>query len=426
MRTSSLFHLLLGSLVFAGHLYAQPWTKITPVFDPPGSYRTYNGIFVDRYHGWWISRMPESELLATTDGGLSWQKLADSIALEHIEFTDTLHGWMSGIRLWGGMCYLEITKDGGRSWQSHPTRLMTSLVMFDSLVGFAGGDSISKTTDGGLTWKVQRVDATHNIGIWDIAFADARHGWAVGDSYLSDSGLILSSSDSGKSWQYVDSLTDVGCAIYFTDSLHGYITGSNPPVFAGMIKVTSDGGRNWVTQYLPSSWLSDIAFTDDTTGWVVGDYGYIWHTTDRGLTWNQVEGGTTKDLHRIFFFEHGAVGYILGDDSTLLRYERPVSVEVYQPELKSAFRLFPSYPNPFNATTRISFELPEDSWVSLTLYDILGKEVITFVQEERTRGIHRLAWDGNERAGRQVSSGVYFLRLQAGGYHQVQRLILMR
>ena len=71
-------------------LDAQEWVKIDPTFDPPGNYVTLQGVFVDAKNGWWIAG-PNASVLHTTDGGLSWNVQADRIALEMIEFDDTLH-----------------------------------------------------------------------------------------------------------------------------------------------------------------------------------------------------------------------------------------------------------------------------------------------------------------------------------------------
>lgn len=421
MRLSLPLWFFALSCAIPASTYAQEWTRVNPVFDPPGNYRTYNGVFADSRHGWWITRMPEASLLATTDGGLSWQKLSDGVALETVEFADSLHGWMGGRILPGEIYNILITKDGGKSWQRHLCPVITSLVFFDSLVGFAGGDSIYKTTDGGISWKPMPTEPSRGIGIFDVFFLDQKYGWAVGIGPYMDVGFILSSADSGNSWQFNDSVTTVGLAICFTDTLHGYVVGSNPPFFEGMVKATSDGGSSWVTQYLPCSWLRDVVFTDDSTGWIVGDYGFIWHTGDRGVTWAQVESGTTSHLYRIFFFENGNIGYIVGEDSTLLRYEEPVGVIEQPTAAVKSFKLFPNYPNPFNSTTRFKFELPRTAEVRLSLYDILGREVSALVSERKDAGVHEVRFDGSA-----LASGIYLYRLQAGSYVQTRRLLLLK
>jgi photosystem II stability/assembly factor-like uncharacterized protein len=260
-----------------------------------------------------------------------------------------------------------------------------------------------------------------SIGVYDIFFIDKKYGWAVGDGSIWDTGMILSTSDSGKTWQFNDSLTTVGTAVFFTDTLHGYIVGSNPPIFQGMIKVTHDGGKNWVTNYLPCTWLNDIVFTDDSSGWAVGDYGFIWHTTDRGTNWNRVESGTTSHLYRIFFFENGSKGYILGADSTLLKYSKTVGVKEQQPFLATSFKLYQNYPNPFNPTTTIGYRITRSGKISLKVFDVLGREVATLVDEEQSEGVYTQRFEAPH-----LSSGVYFYRLRTPGVNETKKMLIAK
>jgi hypothetical protein len=208
--------------------------------------------------------------------------------------------------------------------------------------------------------------------------------------------------------------------------LHGCTVGSNPPIFEGVIKVTSNGGSSWLTHYLPGTWLNDVVFTDDSTGWAVGDYGFIWHTTDQGVTWNQVESGTSSHLYRIFFFVNGNISYIVGTDSTLLKYEKTVGVKEEQPVQARFFKVFQNYPNPFNSTTQIKFEIPEAGLVSLTIHDLLGKVVATLLNEEKEQGVYSVRWGGKDNYGRELSSGIYFYRFKTWAFHEARKIIFLK
>ena len=83
-------------------------------------------------------------------------------------------------------------------------------------------------------------------------------------------------------------------------------------------------------------------------------------------------------------------------------------------------------PNPLNPTTRLEFELPRDLVVGLRIYDVSGRLVRTLVEGPRLQGQHRIPWDGTDRAGRPVASGVYFARLTAGPFRQTRSLVLIR
>jgi hypothetical protein len=85
------------------------------------------------------------------------------------------------------------------------------------------------------------------------------------------------------------------------------------------------------------------------------------------------------------------------------------------------FSLEQNYPNPFNSTTDIRFQIADDGWVTLRVYDVLGREVATLVNEVKQPGEYTTRWDAGG-----VSSGVYFYRLQAGGFVQTKRMLLIK
>jgi hypothetical protein len=85
------------------------------------------------------------------------------------------------------------------------------------------------------------------------------------------------------------------------------------------------------------------------------------------------------------------------------------------------FSLAQNYPNPFNPSTTIKFELQKSSQVTLSVFDVLGREVSVLVNERRDAGVHEVKLDASS-----LSSGVYFYRLQAGDFVQTRKLLLVR
>jgi len=90
------------------------------------------------------------------------------------------------------------------------------------------------------------------------------------------------------------------------------------------------------------------------------------------------------------------------------------------------YALFQNYPNPFNPSTTIQFDLPEDSRVSVTIYDILGREVIRLVDEAMDAGRYKRTWESQDRSGRSVASGVYFIRIEAHSLVSERMLITLK
>lgn len=90
------------------------------------------------------------------------------------------------------------------------------------------------------------------------------------------------------------------------------------------------------------------------------------------------------------------------------------------------FRLMQNYPNPFNPVTVISYELKGTVFVNLTVYDLMGKEVITLVNEKQTGISYQVVWNGRNKYGKEASSGVYFYRLKTDAFSQTRKMILIR
>ena len=83
--------------------------------------------------------------------------------------------------------------------------------------------------------------------------------------------------------------------------------------------------------------------------------------------------------------------------------------------------LYQNYPNPFNPTTRINYEIPERSFITLKVYDVLGNEVAALVNEDRSIGNYTIEFDATT-----LPSGIYFYRLQAGSFVETKKMILMK
>jgi hypothetical protein len=90
-------------------------------------------------------------------------------------------------------------------------------------------------------------------------------------------------------------------------------------------------------------------------------------------------------------------------------------------EFVGEFDLHQNYPNPFNPRTTISWQSPLTSWQTLTVYDVLGREVAILVDEFKQAGIHTIEFDASA-----LSSGVYFYRLRSGQYCQTKKSLVTK
>jgi hypothetical protein len=96
------------------------------------------------------------------------------------------------------------------------------------------------------------------------------------------------------------------------------------------------------------------------------------------------------------------------------------------PDIPAAFKLFPNYPNPFNPTTIIEYEVPTPCRIRLVIYDLLGHQIKTLADTRQPAGHFQIIWDGTNDQSLPVAAGVYFCRMTAGDYVKIIKLALVK
>ena len=148
----------------------------------------------------------------------------------------------------------------------------------------------------------------------------------------------------------------------------------------------------------------------------------IFTSSDRGQSWKELPG--SRDIQGIRQLALWDKDIIVCDYHTL--WIRPLSEIITDargesPAIPHRWSLEQNYPNPFNPATTISYNLPSKLFVTLKIYDLLGRDVATIVAEEQQAGKYSRQWHTSG-----YPSGVYFYRLQAGPYTETRRLVLLR
>lgn len=101
-------------------------------------------------------------------------------------------------------------------------------------------------------------------------------------------------------------------------------------------------------------------------------------------------------------------------------------VSVKEKSLPNSFELYQNYPNPFNPSTIIKYSIPRNTFVTLKIYDMLGREIKTLINNEVTSGTHSIVWDGFDNNGNKVASGIYIYRLIADGFNTSKKMMLIK
>lgn len=434
-------------LLFAYNINAQTWEKIEMNF--PSKDTLILGGFIDfptKNTGWmsalgsYDTILPRydfnANIFKTTNGGADWilqNQIINTNSIHKLFTTDSLHCW--AYDLYGKLIY---TTDGGTNWEETyiagtPTKYPNNfhaLYFFNNVEGIALNlNHPWFTTDGGSSWT--KGDSSNvYFDPMDMNFLGNEKGWIVSGTtpYRTDGGYIANTTDGGRTWRYQDSSTHKVFAIDLIDTLNGFAVGSNWNNSTGFVFTTIDGGQNWeTTQFLKSGAFWDIGFLDNKNGWILGE-GKILNTTDGGKSWNNQIEDLNYKLSQLNIIKKDKAAYAFGDSYSkpplLLLYADLCGITVglenieYIPE---EFRLMQNYPNPFNPATMIRYQLPMTSEVSLKIYDILGREVSTLVNEQKSAGNYEVKFDASN-----FSSGVYLVVLNTPTGFSVQKTTYLK
>ncbi|MBL1214963.1 MAG: T9SS type A sorting domain-containing protein [Ignavibacteriae bacterium] len=434
MKISSFDYRILILLIFISSqlLFAQGgWTIQTS----GTSVDLTDVYFSDANNGSAVGGSPLT-ILRTTDGGNLWTTQFDNgtqLAFEGVYFSDANNGVVVGRN---GLIYK--TTDGGTNWELKPSGVTSSLwglSFSDPNTGTAVGHigRILRTTDGGDSWVDQ--PGAPQEGLNGVHFIDTNIGFAVGSGVGSLPGLILKTTDGGINWISQNSGTDLPIYdVFFTSAAAGIAVGGGGTT-QGTILRTTDGGNSWVdVTPMAIPVLSGVHFINSSTGLAVGLLGTILRTLDGGATWGTDVSGTTAFLTDVFFV--GNKAYAVGTDGTILVSQTATGINDDNTTLTS-FTLSQNYPNPFNPTTKIKFstspfnpspyqgEGNRERLITLKVYDILGNQITTLVNEQKSPGTYEVEFD-SESGGNNLTSGIYFYKLQAGTQSQTKKMILLK
>jgi uncharacterized delta-60 repeat protein len=239
---------------------------------------------------------------------------------------------------------------------------------------------------------------------------------------------------------------DFGRAVVTDNFGNVYVTGhtglSGFPLFSRMttIKYSPEGEELWMQSYADSldGWnAKDIAIDNSSNLYVVGwtynesNIAAIKYNSEGSFQWSITyngPGNSTDNPSAIDVDPNGNV-YTTGNsfdessgyDIAVIKYtQAPTNVES-EDKSPSSFSLKQNYPNPFNPSTKISWQSPVSSWQTLKVYNVLGKEVVTLVNEYREAGSYTVNFDAST-----LPSGVYIYKLQAGDFTQTRKMTLVK
>ena len=205
------------------------------------------------------------------------------------------------------------------------------------------------------------------------------------------------------------------------------VEGTN--LFAGTgdgVFLSTDNGRSWTAAGLSNANVSALAISGTNifagTIYTGVSNGGIFLSTDNGASWTAVSTGLTNtNISSLAISETELFAGTNGSGTWRRPLSEMTSVKDGKSAIPTSFSLSQNYPNPFNPTTTISFALPSRSFVSLKVFDVLGRELSTVVSGELQAGTYNRQWSAEN-----MSSGVYFYRIQSGSFAAVKKMLLLK
>ena len=253
-----------------------------------------------------------------------------------------------------------------------------------------------------LNWNVKVSDGVDTVASANGPFLTIFAHWNIHAENVQ-----FSFSDTNSVWYLGDTLT-----------ISAEITNAGPLDFNHPVGLRLTVDNPLVTILDSTAWLNDLSvgLNQILTFRVIADLNLVTATEIQFALTTESQDCASESLPMC-----------LDENAHLFQVtvHEPV-VSIHPESIPSTYSLGNNYPNPFNPSTTIRFGLPEAGLVNLVIYDIQGKPVRTLVNRDLPAGYQSIDWQGQDDAGRQVSTGVYFYRIMADGFSQTRKMILMK
>ncbi|MFC2103203.1 T9SS type A sorting domain-containing protein [Bacteroidota bacterium] len=306
-----------------------------------------------------------------------------------------------------------------------------------------------------------KIDSNGNV-LWEKTFLENSYsncvvqtddggyiiaGWIFTDEENNQSDVLLIKTDplGNELWTKVIGGVGNNIGLCVRETSDGYIISgqTNPEgqqYDALLIKTDPSGEVIWSKTFGENG--SDAAFsvevfsneyflTGTTNGtWWISASGDMWSfktNTDGELLWEKILDIATNDIAWSGIITSdggyaltGLAGYGFGGDLWLAKLA-PDPTGIKNDKIPTSYLLYQNYPNPFNPTTKISYSIPQRSFVSLKVYDAIGNEIMTLLDGELTTGEHEIEFDDTE-----YTSGIYFYQLKSNFFSDTKKMLLIK
>jgi photosystem II stability/assembly factor-like uncharacterized protein len=372
-------------------------------------------------------------ILKTTNGGILWSKVLTGIKFNTISFINASTGFGTKNNI------VYKTTNAGQNWFAvNSDTLNTSFSYLDLKftnisTGFAsqttdGRRFFAKTVNGGVHWDtIKNCVYSGHLYEW-ISYMQVLDSANIYYSFLhvfdfSPGGTTFESqyyhsTNAGQNFDLAGTLSIKYASFYTPDKGYAFNAFFNPAA----LHKTTDGGNTWTQVSINTA--DAITVLSDSVLFLFSpsNASYFLHkSTDGGMTFvidNTLIPSDIKFLNR-------KIGYLIGYHGEIYRTGNgggTVDIKTTS-TIPNKYSLFQNYPNPFNPSTKINYELKSSGFVSLKVFDLLGKEVASLVNEKQSAGSYAVDFNLAEY---NLPSGIYFYTLNTGEFKETRKMVLLK
>lgn len=386
------------------------------------------------------------KIVKTTNGGINWiqQSSPYNISLRKVHFIDANTGWaVGGQEYYNPWCfdyeYVIRTSNGGINWLTSKYSSMGN-IHYDvnaidansAYISYSGTDmfcmastgALTKTLNSGANWQIYVGGACRTFH-----FLNTNTGWAVcmymNDVVNTNTRKFYMTTNAGANW--IMTKRDSFGAFNWNHGSIRFLNGTTGYFNDGFLKKTTNSGYNW-TNCDSTYNINSFHFINTNTGWVTGrNNTQIRRTTNGGSNWTLQQSQNTSHLYSVYMVD-ALTGYAVGANGTVVKTVTGgvTSAVKISSEIPAEYKLGQNYPNPFNSITNIKFSVPLSRGVggrnvTIKLFDLLGKEVATLVNEKLNPGTYEVKFESGN-----LPSGIYFYRMESEKFTYSKKMILQK
>ncbi|MDD5361655.1 MAG: T9SS type A sorting domain-containing protein [Ignavibacteria bacterium] len=368
------------------------------------------------------------KVVRTTNKGQTWTNVSGTISATYSLYCvyayDANNAIVTGVASPNTSIFQ--TTNGGATWTTANTHtgFGDDIYMSDANNAYFIGDpsggnwDLLKSTNGGLNWGTwSTLPTTNTSGTYNNA------AWFQGTQvWFPNVGLsqMMYSSNMGANWTAQTIPLSEITATCFVSPTRGLAGGSSTSI--GLLS-TTDAGTTWssITAPLPTTSIMGIAGAS-TSWWIAMQDTMIHYSSNDGASWTTQYAVPAGSFYHLTKSRSGATLWGVRSNGGISRFGTAITaITPVANGLPVNYSLSQNYPNPFNPVTKINYALPKSGFVTLKIYDILGRQIVTLINETKNAGDYSVDFNASS-----LNSGVYFYRLEANGFSDTKKMLLIK